>query len=138
MQSLAKTDPGLTYNITHDSDNNVTGIVWMTSYMQNNFERFCNKISIDVMKSQVCNTKKFCYIAPIVLNEVGKINVVCEGFVISKTHDAYCFILNSFFKMCPRRTKHEVYAIFSDEFLTKSILNSIDMSETHILMIIFI
>jgi len=44
------------------------------------------------MKSQICNAKKFCYIAPIVLNEVGKINVVCEGFVISETHDAYVLI----------------------------------------------
>ena len=138
LQSLAKTDPGFTYNITHDSDNNVTGIVWMTFYMRDNFERFGNNISIDVMKSQVCNAKKFCYIAPVVLNEVGKINVVCEGFVISETHDAYCFILNSLFKMSSRRTKNEVYAIFSDEFMTKSILNSIDMNETHIFMIIFI
>ena len=24
LQSLAKTDPGFTYNITHDSDNNIT------------------------------------------------------------------------------------------------------------------
>ena len=72
------------------------------------------------------------------LNEIGKINVVCEGFVISETYDAYCFILNSLFKMYSRRTKNEEYAIFSDEFMTKSILNSIDMNETHIFMIIFI
>ena len=52
--------------------------------MRDNFERFGNSISIDVMKSQVCNAKKFCYIAPVALNEVGKTNVVCEGFVISK------------------------------------------------------
>ena len=88
LQSLAKTDPGFTHNITHDSDNNVTGIVWMTSYMRDNFERFGNNICIDVMKSQVCNAKKFWYIAPVVLNKVWKINVVCEGFVISETHDA--------------------------------------------------
>ena len=31
------------------------------------------------------------------LNEVGKINIVCEGFVKSEIHDAYCFILNSIF-----------------------------------------
>ena len=104
----------------------------MKSYMHDNFERFDNTISIDVMKSQVCNSKKNCYIAPVVLNEVGKINVVCEGFVISERHDAYCFILNSLFKMCPRRKKNEIYAIFSDEFMTKSILNSIDMNETRI------
>ena len=76
LQSLAKIDPGFTYTITHYSDKNVTGIVWMTSYMHDNFEKFGNDISIDVIKSQVCNAKKFCYIAPVVLHEVGKINVV--------------------------------------------------------------
>ena len=30
------------------------------------------------------------------------------------------------------KKKNEVYAIFSDEFMTKSILNSIDMNETRI------
>ena len=73
LQSSAKIDPGFTYNIIHDSDKNVTGILWMTSYMRENFEKFGNNISIDVMKSQVCNVNIFCYIAPVVLNEVGKI-----------------------------------------------------------------
>ena len=63
LQSLAKIDPGFTYNITHDSDNNVTGIIWMTSYMRDNFETFGNKIFIVVMKSQVCNAKRFCYVS---------------------------------------------------------------------------
>ena len=71
LQSLAKIDPGCTNNMTHDSDNNVTGIVWMTSYMFENFESVGKNISIDIMKSQVCNANKFCYIAPVVLNEVG-------------------------------------------------------------------
>ena len=105
LQSLAKINPDFTYNITHDSDNNVTGIVWMTFYMRKNLESFGNNISIDVIKSQVCNAKKLCYIAPVVLNEVEKNNVVCEGFVISETHDAYCFILNSIAKRCVGRGK---------------------------------
>ena len=57
LQSLATINPGFTYNITHDSDNNVTGVVWMTFYMCDNFKRFGSNISIDVMKSQVCNAK---------------------------------------------------------------------------------
>ena len=100
LQSSAKIDPRFTYNITHDSDNNVTGIVWMMSYMSDFFERFDNSISIDVMKSQVCNMNKFCYIDPALLNEIGKINVVCEGFVIFKNYDVYCFILDAIFKRC--------------------------------------
>ena len=66
-------------------------------------------------------------------NEVGKINVVCEGFVISETHDAYTFVLDSLFKMCPLREKKDVHAVFSDDFMTQSILDSIDMKDTHIL-----
>ena len=59
LQSLAKIDPGFTYNITHDLDKNVTDVVWMVSYMRDNFETFGNNISIDVMKLQVCNAKTF-------------------------------------------------------------------------------
>ena len=55
------------------------------------------------MHSSICNDKGFCYITPVIKNEVGKINVVCEGFVISKTHDAYTFVLDSLFNMCPHR-----------------------------------
>ena len=59
LRSLAKIDPSFTYNIIHDSDKNVTDIVWMKSYIRENFEKIDNNISIDVMKSQVCNAKSF-------------------------------------------------------------------------------
>ena len=77
---MAKKDPGVTFNLAHNSNNKVTGIVWITSYMRDTFERFGNYIPIDVMYSSICNTKKVCYIAPVTKNEIGKINVVCEGF----------------------------------------------------------
>ena len=62
------------------------------------------------------------YIVPVVLNGVRKIHVVCEAFVISDAHDVYCLILNSLFKICLGMSKSEVYAIFSDKFMTTSIL----------------
>ena len=132
MQLLATIDPDFTYNITHDSDNNVPGIVWMMPYMREMFEIFGSNLSIGVMKTQVCNAKEFCSIASVMMNEIGKINVMCEGFVILKTHDAYCFILNSLFKMCIGRGGNEVYAIRSHEFMTKSLLESIGMKDTKI------
>ena len=54
LESLAKKNPGLTFNLAHDSDNKVTGIVWMTSYMRDDFERSFDYISIDVMHSYIC------------------------------------------------------------------------------------
>ena len=91
----------------------------MTSYMMDNFERFGNYLSIDVMKSSVSNAKEFCYIAPVVLNEIGRINVVCEGFVITKNHDAYTFILESLFQMSSSQSKESVRTIYVDEFMTQ-------------------
>ena len=60
LESLALTDPGFTFNLAHDNENNVTGIVWLTSYMRDTYKIFGNYISIDVMRSSICNTKEFC------------------------------------------------------------------------------
>ena len=42
LESLATIDSGFIYKITHDSTNNSTDIVWMTSHMRDNFEIFGN------------------------------------------------------------------------------------------------
>ena len=46
FEKLANIDKGFTFNITHDLNNKVTGIVWMTSYRRDNFERFGNYLSL--------------------------------------------------------------------------------------------
>ena len=131
LESLAKTDSGFIFHLVHDIDNKVTNIVWITSYMCDNFEKFGNCISIDIMHSSICNAKDFCFIAPIIKNGIGKINIVCEGFVISETHDAYTFVLDSLFNVCPLRGKQGICYIF-DKFMTKPILDSIGMNDTFI------
>ena len=73
-----------------------------------------------------------CYIASVVWNEIGKIDVVCEGFVITETHDIYTFILESFFQMSTLRNKKNVYAIFADEFMTQELLDYIGVHSTRI------
>ena len=83
----------------------------MTSYMRDIYERFGDCLSIDVMHSYVCNAKGFCYIVSVIRNEVGKINIVCEVFVISETQDTYTFVLGSLFKMCPHR-KEKIAMLF--------------------------
>ena len=53
LEKLAHIDKDFTFNITHDLNNKVTGIVWT----RDNFERFGNSLSIDVMRSSVSNSK---------------------------------------------------------------------------------
>ena len=73
--------------------------------MRDNFERFGSYISIDIMHISICNSKEFYYIAPVVKHEIGNINVVCEGFIISETHEAYTFVFGALFNICPLRNK---------------------------------
>ena len=57
------------------------------------------------MHSSIRNGKEFCYIAPVKKNEIGKMNVICEGFVISETRNAYTFVCDALFMMCHLRNK---------------------------------
>ena len=132
LKSLTSIDPGFIFNLAHNNDNNVTGIIWMTFYMRDNFVRFGNYLSIDVMHLSICNAKEYCCIVPVVNNEIEKINIVWEGFFITEKYNAYTFILELLFKVCPLRGKNHVCVIFLDEFMTKFILNSMGVYETFI------
>ena len=39
LESLAKNVLCFTFNLAHYNDNKATGIVWMNSYMRDNFEK---------------------------------------------------------------------------------------------------
>ena len=63
--------------------------------MCENFERISYSLSLDVMRSSMCNVEELCCITHVVLKNIGKINVVYEEFVITETHDAYSFIFRN-------------------------------------------
>ena len=64
------------------------------------------------MRSSLCNAKEFYYIVPVILNEIGWTNVVCEGFFIVETHDAYTLILELLFQMSTSRKKKCICIIY--------------------------
>ena len=84
LEKLSSIDKGFRYNITHDSNNKVTSIIWMTSNMRDNFKRFGNYLSIDEMRSYICNAADFCFIAPVVLNKIGKLMLFMEDLSLQK------------------------------------------------------
>ena len=98
LESLAKKDPGFTFNLTHDSDKKVTGIVSMTSYMRDSFERFGDYISIDVMHSFICNAKSFCYIAPVIKTKMGKLMLFVKDLLFRK----FMILISLFWNHCSR------------------------------------
>ena len=74
------------------------------------------------MRSLVCNAKKYCCITPAVLNKIGNVHAVYEGFGITESYDIYTFVLESLFQMSTYRTKGTIHAICSDKCMPKTIL----------------
>ena len=75
---------------------------------------------------------KNCHIVLVAKNEIRNISVVCECLIITERHDVYTFIFESLFNMNTSRTKEMVYALFSDEFTTKSLSDSMNINNTFI------
>ena len=100
--------------------------------MKDDFERFGNYLFIDVMRSSISNTTLFYSIAQVVLNEIRRVNIFCEGFVITENHDAYTFILESLFQMSSTRSNENLHTIYADAFMTKNILDSSGIQNTRI------
>ena len=49
LETLSSVDKGFTHNITYNSNNDVSGVVWMASCIRDNFDRSRNDLHIDVM-----------------------------------------------------------------------------------------
>ena len=117
LYQLSMHDKGFTYKIFFNSNNQISGFMWMTSSMRSNFERFGSFLCIDAMK-RAFNIYLWPYIAPTVVTEFNNVMVVCECLVAGETKEAYIAILKGLSEMAPGRTKDEVKAIYADEFVT--------------------
>ena len=89
------------------------GFVWMTAVMRWNFERFSQFIHINSQKSKT-NPNLFPYISIVVLDEMNKVQVCCEALIKEEMYDAYIFMLNSAFEMCPTLKQEEVKCVYGD------------------------
>ena len=88
METLKAKDKDFCYQILADSDGEITGCLWMTSTMRNNFELFGSYISVDAMKRDI-NILLWPYMAVTMLNEMGNVCVGCEGIMLSEREEAY-------------------------------------------------
>ena len=123
IEQLGKQNSGFTYALCHNEDHVIMGFVWMTAVMRSNFERFSQFICIDSRKSKT-NPNLFPYMSVVVLDEMNKVQVCCEALIKEEMHDAYIFMLNSAFEMCPLLEREHVKCVYGDEFITQNILDS--------------
>ena len=121
LDRLSSIDRGFTYNISTDSEGNMTGFCWMTSTMRSHFERYHNCIFLDTMRRKT-NVHLWPYISIVIVNDMGEAQPVIEGFVTSELDEAYMFVINSALEMAPNVDPTNIGVVFGDQFFTKELI----------------
>ena len=131
MEKLSTKDPGFLHHIARAADGSPTGVVWMTPEMRSAFESFGECIFLeDAMKRQQ-NSLHWPYIAMVVLDGDKKIFVACESISCGAEQiETYTWICDFVFTHAPQRQRKDVLMIFSDCFVTDSLLESLGIQNT--------
>ena len=122
LHVLSSRDKGFQYRLAIGIDGNVNGVVWMTASMRSNMERFGSYICVDAMMREL-NTLNWPYFAISLNNELGRVCVGCEALLFSEKSEAYSFMINACFEMCPGRKKEDVMIASGDGFFSQETLN---------------
>ena len=65
----------------------------------------------------------------VIVNELGESQPVCESILMSEVNEAYIFLLQSAFKMCPKVKPHNIKVVFGDEFFNENLIQTSGLSE---------
>ena len=132
MELLSSKDPEFVYEILEDTNGQITGCLWMTSTMRENFDLFGGYVCVDAMKRGI-NTLLWPYIATTMYNELESVCVGCEGIVTGERVDAYRALLDFQVRNSTRK-KEEIYGLSADGFLSQEVLNSMGFQATRFVM----
>jgi hypothetical protein len=102
----------------------------MTPAMRRSFELNWDVLFFDMMKRKT-NSQEWPYIGPVVLNGYKKIEVACEGILVTESLDAYDFLVTAMLEMAPNRKKENIKVICGDGiFQGGGLLQSLGIDDT--------
>lgn len=117
---------GFSYELFYDSNDYITGAVWMTATMRTNFERFGHYICLDVMKRGI-NKLLWPYLAMTFYNKLQQICVGCEALMMAERGEAYKAIIDFVCRSAPKRKRENIYVLSGDGFFDQSTLTSFNL-----------
>jgi hypothetical protein len=88
LEQMTLLNAGFKYQMFQGSNGKITGCIWQTAVMRDNFERFGNFVCVDSMKREL-NTYAWPYMAISMYNEMDLVCVGCEGIMCSEREEAY-------------------------------------------------
>lgn len=130
LRRLAELDDTFDYRIAcNNDDGSITGVIWQTGYMRENFRRFGVALFLDAMKRHM-NNLHWPYLSFCVIDGDGSSASAAEGLFCEERGAAHVFGVQSMLEMSYGRTADEVRAIFSDAILDDTILRKIGLTNS--------
>lgn len=127
LTSLRDKDPTFDFRIARDKKTGAaTMVVWQTGTMRADFELYGCALHLDFMKRKM-NSYDWPYISVVGPDSAMSPRVFVEGIACTERHAAYVAGVNALFVMSPGRKKAEVFAVFADGVMGKSILSKENM-----------
>ena len=121
MELIAENNKGFQYQFLQNNLGTITGCVWQTAVMRDNFDRFGAYICIDAMKRQI-NTLDWLYISVVMTNELNNVCVACEAILYTERIEGYKSIIQFILDNSDKRTKEDIYVLAADDIIEQRVV----------------
>ena len=118
MLNLKAQNDGFTVTFLQSDKGRLTGCIWQTAIMRDNFERFGGYISMDAMMRPI-NDMKWPYVSISMFNELNSVCVACEGIVCGERVEAYNAMLQFVLDNTNKRSRHDIHVVAADGILNQ-------------------
>ena len=116
MLSLEYQNKGFSVTFLRCNQGRITGCIWQTAIMRDNFEQFGGFISMDAMKRNLTNLD-WPYMSISMYNELSSVCLACEGIVCGERVDAYSAMVQFVIQNNNKRKKEDINVVATDGIL---------------------
>ncbi len=124
MNLLQSQTTGFIYEFATDSYGKVNGLVWQTTTMRSNFERYGGYISLDTMKWEI-NKWLWPYMSIVMYNEHKIMCLGYEGIMCGERVDRYKFMCNFLIRNTPGHDPDKVHVFSGDGFFDQAMVHDL-------------
>ena len=117
MLNLQENNKGFAVTLLKSAETGrLTGCIWQTAIMRDNFERFGGYLSMDAMLRPI-NEMEWPYMSISMYNELNSVCVACEGIVCGERLEAYKAMIDFVIENNTKRNRSDIDVVASDGIL---------------------
>ena len=118
MLSLELQNKGFSVTFLKSNQGRITGCIWQTAIMRDNFERFGGFISMDAMKRHLTDID-WPYMSISMHNELNSVCLACEGIVCGERVEAYNAMVQFVLRHNTKRKREDIHVVADDGILNQ-------------------